>query len=70
MTENDRAEAAAYDAWLAAEEARLEAECGRVHVTGPRHDPTYLTCDLPTGHDGRHEGVFIDDHRIKWGRGA
>jgi hypothetical protein len=52
------------------ESARRDRECGREIVTGSVHDPYGVECDLPRGHDGRHEGVVMDDVRIKWGPGA
>lgn len=40
--------------------------CLRSRIVGPRHDETGLECDLPSGHEGEHSAVFVDDYRITW----
>lgn len=63
-------EDAAYEAHMAAELARHEAECGCPWTGGPAHDPYGTSCDLDKGHDGDHSGPnpFGGDDPLTWSR--
>lgn len=53
-------------------EAGQVEPCGRSFTMGSAHDPYGVSCDLPEGHDGPHQGdhPLAEDERIGWTGGG